>query len=296
MKLSKLSFGALLLSALTLSGCSDDSFTSSHDDFATLRLSLAADDTVETGEFTRAGEPQSIATALNDNSFALPAAENFTIEIKNKSTSEQIHKGLLSAYDTATELKFGTYTVTATYDNETVGFYSSTSNPAVFEGETEFTVSEKKTYEVAIPVTLQNCILKVAYTDLFKAYYKDYSVTIDGTTDIVFSSTETRGAFVTPGNSVRISYTCTPTQAQGTNNKAITKEATLNLEGGKSYVLTFDVKDVGGVAGFTVTINDTVVDALTGDSDNDGKADGDVDINQDEYIDDDESDDDQSNA
>ena len=286
MKLSKLSFGALLLSALTLSSCSDDSFTSSHDDFATLRLSLAADDTVETGEFTRAGEPQSIATALNDNSFAPPAAENFTIEIKNKSTSEQIHKGLLSAYDTATELKFGTYTVTATYDNETVGFYSSTSNPAVFEGETEFTVSEKKTYEVAIPVTLQNCILKVAYTNLFKAYYKDYSVTIDGTTDIVFSSTETRGAFVTPGNSVKISYTCTPTQAQGANNKAITKEATLNLEGGKSYVLTFDVKDVGGVAGFTVTINDTVVNADNQD----------IDINQDDYIDDDEGDDDQSNA
>ena len=286
MKLSKLSFGALLLSALTLSSCSKDNFDAPHGDYATLRLSLAADDTVETGEFTRAGEPQSIATALNDNTFAPPAAENFTIEIKNKSTSEQIHKGLLSAYDTATELKFGTYTVTATYDNETVGFYSSTSNPAVFEGETEFTVSEKKTYEVAIPVTLQNCILKVAYTDRFKAYYKDYSVTIDGTTDIVFSSTETRGAFVTPGKSVKISYTCTPTQAQGDNNKAITKEATLNLEGGKSYVLTFDVKDVGGVAGFTVTINDTVVNAYNQD----------IDINQDDYIDDDESDDDQSNA
>ena len=286
MKLSKLSFGALLLSALTLSSCSDDSFTSSHDDYATLRLSLAADDTVETGEFTRTGESQSIAEALNDNSFAPPAAENFTIEIKNKSTQEKIYDGLLSAYDTATELKFGTYTVTATYDNETVGFYSSASNPAVFEGETEFTVSEKKTYEVAIPVTLQNCILKVAYTNLFKAYYKDYSVTVDGTTDIVFSSTEDRGAFVTPGNSVKISYTCTPTQAQGANNKAITKEATLNLEGGKSYVLTFDVKDVGGVAGFTVTINDTVVNADNQD----------IDINQDEYIDDDEGNDDQSNA
>lgn len=286
MKLSKLSFGALLLSALTLSSCSKDNFDAPHGDYATLRLSLAADDTVETGEFTRTGESQSIAEALNDNSFAPPAAENFTIEIKNESTNEEIYKGLLSAYDTAIELKFGTYTVTATYDNETIGFYSSASNPAVFEGETEFTVSEKKTYEVAIPVTLQNCILKVAYTDLFKAYYKDYSVTVDGTTDIVFSSTETRGAFVTPGNSVKIAYTCTPTQAQGANNKAITKEATLNLEGGKSYVLTFDVKDVGGVAGFTVTINDTVVNADNQD----------IDINQDDYIDDDEGDDDQSNA
>lgn len=284
MKLSNLTFGALLLSALTLSSCSDDSFTSSHDDYATLRLSLATDDTVETGEFTRADEKQTIAEALNDNTFNAPAANDFSIVIKNKSTSEQIYKGLLSAYNTATELDFGTYTVTATYDNKTVGFYSSTANPAIFEGSVDFTLSENnQNAEVEIPVTLQNCILKVAYSDLFKAYYKDYSVTVDDSTDVTFSSTETHGAFITPSNSVKISYTCTPTQAQGENNKAITRNTTVKFEGGKSYVLTFDVTDVGITPGFTVTINDDVVDATNQD----------IDINQDKYID---EDDDQSNA
>lgn len=272
MKLSNLTFGALLLSALTLSSCSDDSFTSSHDDYATLRLSLATDDTVETGEFTRADEKQTIAEALNDNTFNAPAANDFSIVIKNKSTSEQIYEGLLSAYNTATELDFGTYTVTATYDNKTVGFYSSTANPAIFEGSVDFTLSENnQNAEVEIPVTLQNCILKVAYTDLFKAYYKDYSVTVDDSTDVTFSSAETRGAFITPSNSVKISYTCTPTQAQGENNKAITRNTTVKLEGGKSYILTFDVTDVGSTPGFTVTIDDTVVDATNQD----------IDINQD---------------
>ena len=144
-------------------------------------------------------------------------------------------------------------------------------------------------YEVSIPVSLSNAILKVVYTDMFRNYFKaaDVKAKSQGIeTEVSFGyhggdaeneavEPTTQGAFMM-ANKATISYSLTPAQAQGNNDKAVTGTVEQALAARTCYTLTFDVENVGGVNKFTISLNEeNLVDVELGE----------IDLNDDQYKD-----------
>ncbi len=290
MKLNRLPILALAVAILAGSGCSSDDYNYGDKGYATLSFALDADSGLNVGEISRAEEGErTIAEALGVDSYQDPAAENFTIVLKD-SYDEEVYNGALSGWDATKKLPLGEYTVSAVYDKGTVGFYGveNGGDPA-FEGAATFSVVEAKEYAVEIPVKLSNAILKVVYTDMFRNYFKaaDVKAKSQGLeTEVSFGyhdgddvnakvePTE-QGAFMM-ANSATISYSFTPSQAQGANANAVIGSLTQSLDPRTCYTLTFDVENVGGVKKFTITLNEN--NLVTVDL-------GEIDLNDDQYKD-----------
>lgn len=288
MKLNRLPILALAVAILAGSGCSSDDYNYGDKGYATLSFALDTDNQLNAGVIVRAAGETSIADALGV-SYQNPSAADFTIELKD-SDDEEVYNGALSDWDATQKLPLGEYTVSAVYDKGIVGFYGveNGGDPA-FEGAATFSVVEAKEYAVEIPVKLSNAILKVVYTDMFRNYFKaaDVKAKSQGLeTEVSFGyhdgddvnakvePTE-QGAFMM-ANSATISYSFTPSQAQGANANAVTGSLTQSLDPRTCYTLTFDVENVGGVKKFTITLNEN--NLVTVDL-------GEIDLNDDQYKD-----------
>lgn len=283
MKLSNLTFGALLLSALTLSSCSDDSFTSSHDDYATLHLSLTPTNSLDTGDITRADDgitiSEALGTTFSPETFLTNNGDNFNITIEG---NEYEYNGTLGNY--TDQIKYGAYTVKATYDPKTVGFYEENGGDPSFGSQSITFAINQPSAEVQVPVSLSNSILRVKYTDMFKNYFEKCETkvkSIGNDTEVTFlyddtktpTTVETRGAFFIAA-SATITYTLTPRQAQDTNDTVKSTTITKTLSPKTCYTLQFDVTDVGGVQELTVDIIDEPIATVDA---------GEIDINDDQY-------------
>ena len=183
--------------------------------------------------------------------YTAPADSDFTIEIINED-EEQVWSGKLSDWSSTTPLEAGAYTVKANYDNGRVGF-----NSPVFSGSASVAVIGGETSNVEVPVTLQNAIVRLKYTDMFKRYYsfEKFTITSLGTA-IDFAANETRGAFI-ESTTFKIEGTLT-SQAQDANGgspaKTFSKEYAASAA--KCYTITFDASNVGGVQGIQITFGD----------------------------------------
>lgn len=181
----------------------------------------------------------------------LPSSGDFTIVLTG-SNGYDIYNGLLSAYSESTSLKSGNYTVKASYGSTSdEGF-----GKPCFVGEKSFSITGGAT-TVSIPVSLENAIVKVSCTDLFKTYFTDYTFTLTtgAGTKIQFAKGETRAAFV---DAYTISVSGTLTN-QGGKTQTFTKTYDTSLSPKTCYTLTFDVSNVGG-SKITVKLDDTVDD------------------------------------
>ena len=179
---------------------------------------------------------------------ALPSAGDFTISITDES-SAPVWSGKISDWDPATLLPAGNYTVTATYGAlEDEGF-----NKPFFTGTKAFVINGGQTTAVSVSVSLGNTIVKVACTNNFKNYYKDYTFKIvRGGSDVVtFAKGETKAAFVDG-----YKFTLTGTLKSETSTKTFEKEYS-SLDEATAYTFEFDVTNVGG-ASITVTFNNNV--------------------------------------
>lgn len=288
MKLNRLPIMALAVAILAGSGCSSDDYNYGDKGYATLSFALDADSGLNVGEISRNEEgDRTIAEALGVDLYQNPAAENFTIVLKN-SDDDEVYNGAWS--DATIKLPVGEYTVSAVYDKGTVGFYGveNGGDPA-FEGAATVSVVAAKEYAVPITVKLSNAILKVVYTDMFRNYFKaaDVKAKSQGLdTEVSFGyhdgddvnakvePTE-QGAFMM-ANSATISYSFTPSQAQDKNANAVTGSLTQSFDPRTCYTLTFDVENVGGVKKFTITLNEN--NLVTVDL-------GEIDMNDDQYKD-----------
>ena len=286
MKLSKLSFGALLLSALTLSSCSDDSFTSSHDDYATLRLSLTTSNELSSNAISRTDvETISMDDALGlpANTFKAPDAGDFSIILTDPKGSE-IYNGLIKKYDTNTKLKMGNgYKVTATYDKGTVGFYGDNGGDPAYYGEVTFNITSVDPLTVNIPALLTNSILKFTYTsnaeseedqpstatdeqealNLFDKYFSTWEIKVSDSAqnEVTFDKGETRGAFFMATTN-KINYSLTPAQAMAPEDEEvepITGEIDVELVENTCHIFNFNIKNVGGANKLTITIDDETI-------------------------------------
>ena len=212
-------------------------------------VSFALDNNAEIVEQTRSN--------VSDYT-TLPSAENFTITIKDSSNAT-VWSGLISEWGTGenpSQLKAGNYTVEATYGSlEEEGF-----DKPYFYGTASFAVTGGQTTNVPISVSLGNTIIKVSYSDNFKAYFSDYTfkLTRDNSDIAVFEEDETRGAFI-DGYKITVEGEMT-----GELKTFSYSQEYSNLEVATAYTLAFDVDNVGS-ATLTVTFNDEVETVELGD-------------------------------
>ena len=212
-------------------------------------VSFALDNNAEIVEQTRSN--------VSDYT-TLPSKENFTITIKDASNAT-VWSGLISEWGTGenpSQLKAGNYTVEATYGSlEEEGF-----DKPYFYGTASFAVTGGQTINVPISVSLGNTIIKVSYSDNFKAYFSDYTfkLTRDNSDIAVFAKDETRGAFI-DGYKITVEGEMT-----GELKTFSYSQEYSNLEVATAYTLAFDVNNVGS-ATLTVTFNDEVETVELGD-------------------------------
>ena len=200
-------------------------------------LKFAVEAVEEVGNITTRANEITIGTAAGEG-YVAPQSGNFTVDIK-KENGDVVYQGLLSGWDVAKKLREGYYNVKASYGTEAVGF-----NKPLFAGVNkgvDFTIVGGQTTQVSIPVTLQNAIVRLQYTDMFKNYYHfDKIVLTQGTNIVDFLPTETRGAFV-DATSFTLSATFT---SQNGASKTFSKEYSASKA--NCYTIKFDVSNVGG--------------------------------------------------
>lgn len=237
MKINRLLLGMMAL-ALVPTSCSR------HQDTAdgNVLFSVATDGQVD------------VVTKSNVSDYTtLPQTGKFTIVLTNGS-GEEIYNGLLEQFAASKKLKAGNYSVKAGYGSTSEEGFEK----PCFTGVKSFSVTGGGTTTVAIPVTLANTIVKVECTDAFKAYYTDYSFTVKtgGGTEIPFSKTETRAAFV---DAYMISVSGNLT-GQGGKTQAFSGKEFRPLSPKTCYTLKFDVSNVGGRS-ITISFDEAVEEA-----------------------------------
>ncbi|MDE6632211.1 MAG: DUF4493 domain-containing protein, partial [Muribaculaceae bacterium] len=181
---------ALGLAVLGLTSCANEApWGSGSRGKGAIDLKLTADlDVKDALPMVRAGAPELTA----------PDVANFAIEMRNLDTDMVQTWTSLEKFNDEEGFDVGSYTLTAFYGNPNeCGF-----DKPYFKGEASLNVLEGRETEVEVTAQLANVMLSVDYTDAFKEYFRDYSVTAhtDGHANVVFGKSETRAGFLTAGD------------------------------------------------------------------------------------------------
>lgn len=178
---------------------------------------------------------------------ALPNVNDFAIAVL-QNNNVQLSWDKYAEYTEGTEIPAGNYTLKATYGNiENQGF-----DVPYYEGTEDFSIKKGESTDVSVTCYLANVKITTEYTDIFKKYFTDYTVNIrpEGSSDISFSKTETRAAYVKPG---KISVYLSANKQQG--SLSTFEVTTINdARARQHYRLKFDVQAGGTV--LNVSFND----------------------------------------
>lgn len=102
----------------------------------------------------------------------IPSEDDLRLEIKG-ANGETMSYASMSEYDQPL-LKEGSYTATLSYgDPDGEG-----ADKACFEGGCRFTVVARKTITEQVPVELVNSVFSLKFSEWFRKYYSEYSVTL----------------------------------------------------------------------------------------------------------------------
>lgn len=229
----------VLCSALTLVGCSSDSFAPS-DGTGTVELQLDVDRQVLTATPSRTSLPE-IVEGLT--------ADDFTIRlVASNGQSQQWSYADFAGEKIAT----GTYTLEAFYGTEgEEGF-----EKPYFAGSTQVVVRSDESTHAAVTTSLKNAAVTVSYSDTFKNYMTAYSASIRtaGSTDgLDYPSSTTDDLFVNAGEaSLYVTFT-TPQ-----NQTATLKVVDFTAEAQHRYNISVDLNNGNmGDAVLTITFDDT---------------------------------------
>lgn len=229
----------VLCSALTLVGCSSDSFAPS-DGTGTVELQLDVDRQVLTATPSRASLPE-IVEGLT--------ADDFTIRLVAANGQSQQWS---YADFTGEKIAAGTYTLEAFYGIEgEEGF-----EKPYFAGSTQVVVRSDESTHAAVTTSLKNAAVTVSYSDTFKSYMTAYSASIRtaGSADgLDYPSTATDDLFVNAGEaSLYVTFT-TPQ-----NQTATLKVVDFTAEAQHRYNISVDLNNGNmGDAVLTITFDDT---------------------------------------
>lgn len=218
----------------SLSGCERDDEQTVN--YGRLNIKLAANASVENTITRVATEDESLP---NVNDFAIAVLQNNNVQLSWNKYAE---------YTEGTKIPNGSYTLKATYGNiEDQGF-----DVPYYQGTENFSIKKGESTDVSVTCYLANVKITTEYTDIFKKYFTDYTVNIrpEGSSDISFSKTETRAAYVKPG---KISVYLSANKQQG--SLATFEVTTINdARARQHYRLKFDVQAGGTV--LNVSFND----------------------------------------
>ena len=229
----------VLCSALTLVGCSSDSFAPS-DGTGTVELQLDVDRQVLTATPSRASLPE-IVEGLT--------ADDFTIRLVASNGQSQQWS---YADFTGEKIAAGTYTLEAFYGTEgEEGF-----EKPYFAGSTQVVVRSDESTHAAVTTSLKNAAVTVSYSDTFKNYMTAYSASIRtaGSTDgLDYPSSATDDLFINAGEaSLYVTFT-TPQ-----NQTATLKVVDFNAEAQHRYNISVDLNNGNmGDAVLTIIFDDT---------------------------------------
>ena len=174
-----------------------------------------------------------------------PSAEDFSIVVTGP--EEYKWNGKITDWNAETILLEGEYSVTANYgDLEDEGF-----DKPFYTGTQSFTIQGGQTTEVSIPVKLGNTIVKIACSEYFQKYYKDYTFKLSrtGYEIATIAKDETKAVFV-DGYSVTLSGTLISESKTYQFSKSYS-----DLSPATAYTFMLDVSNVGGAA-ITITFKD----------------------------------------
>lgn len=242
--MKKLAYGCLLAAfGLGFVGCSDDNPWVGGEGEGTLRLSISASaDVVDAIPATRAGD-----------ALTAPDPAEFRIRLDKNDGSYSKEWASLEMFGKEKGFKTGSYVVTATYgDISEEGF-----EKPCFSGSAPVTVLEAHETEVGLTATLANSMVSVSYTDAFKNYFTAYAASVhsEGHSYVEYAGSETRPAFVAPGD---ISLSVSVTDQKGRTVQV--QPANFVAEARHHYHVTLDVN--GGQVGdakLVVSFDDTLV-------------------------------------
>lgn len=230
---------AILLSlvALGLGACSEDNPWVGSRGKGGIDLKLSANADVQDAlPVVRSGAPELVA----------PDVSAFAVELRNMDTDEVRTWQSLEDFQAEEGFDVGSYTLTAFYGNANeCGF-----DKPYFKGEASVSVLEGRESDVEVTAQLANVMLGIDYTDSFKEYFRDYSVTAhtDGHANVVYGRTETRAGFLTPGDvTLQVSLT------NPSGKTATITPAQFPAQARHHYHVTFDVS-ADPIAGTSLTI------------------------------------------
>lgn len=184
----------------------------------------------------------------------VPQPEEFRLELTKIDGSWSKTYSTLSDFNGEEGFKVGAYTLKATYGSlEEEGF-----EKPCFAGETQFTVLEGRTVDAEIVASLANTMVSVDYTEAFKNYFLAYSANVhsNGGDFVTFEQTETRPAFVAPGD---VAVGLTLTRPDG--KTASVQPCSFAAVARHHYHITFDVNNGEvGAAQLEVIFDDTLTE------------------------------------
>lgn len=234
MKLTK--FGALFGTALILVGCNDENPWVGADGEGRISPSVKADYEVkDVVPISRANDPLA------------PAADNFKISLSKADGTYSESWASISEFPSDKNFSVGAYTMEASYgDIAEEGF-----EKPYYYGSADFAVKEAETTEVSVTAKLANTMVSIEYTDAFKKYFKSYSTQLHskGGSYVAFTSTETRPAYIRPGE---MSLIVSLTKQNGV--AATFEPAVISTLAQHHYHILLDVNE-GEVGEATLTIN-----------------------------------------
>ncbi len=247
--------GALAV-VMSLTACNDENpWGNQSEETGCISLTLDTDNEISVSKpMFRSSESEASGT-LGDY-VDLPKSEDFSIKLEKNDGSYSKTWTTLADFKSDADhenFKTGSYTITAFYGEKGKQAFSQ----AYFEAKENFTLLAGQTENVSLTATLKNSLVKVNYTDAFKAYMSDYRTGLrtEGLSDeIIFAKDETRAAFIEPVSAELIVHFTT--KYNRTVDYKLGEFAPLAKT---LHNVTLDVKpNSDGNASLTVTFDDTL--------------------------------------
>lgn len=188
--------------------------------------------------------------ALVSDYAPLPAAGAFKLEVKNTTSNKVVYDGTVGDWSAETKLAPGDYSANVSYGQEE----EEGIRKPYFVGTGKFRVQAGANTEVAIKVSLGNCLVKVECTEAFRNYYPESS--------FVVSTPLNPAGFEYGVMAVFISYqfTVSGTVTSQSGVSASLEPKSWRGDPATCYTVKYDVSNVGGV---TVSISfDDAVDTV----------------------------------
>ncbi|MCH5328083.1 MAG: DUF4493 domain-containing protein [Coprobacter sp.] len=243
----------LVLSLLLLTACAEKEAPAGSG-YGTMAVSLSTDSRIiDKNAAGPAVRSQALETRPGEAPVTRPDIDQFRLEVLDARGLPYADWEHLSQYDPAFRYSTGTYTLRASWGDVTEEGFDC---PA-YIGEAAFVIEHKKETPVDVTCTLANTFVTVGYTDAFRRYFDDYSLTLQrvGGQPVEFSKEESRTACFMPGN-IRIILTMTTQTGQTVTFQPAQISNTAARE---HYHLTFDVNngEAGGARLVIVFDNQT---------------------------------------